>query len=340
MIQGLTWFVCGVKRSSIHLDSTHVIVRHSGYQELPFVHATTPSQLNAPNILPTRPLLPRPLERLNSARYGALCHSRPRHHPEVRTSIATTASQSLTPSSVLEQSSAALKESKRLQWRATELQTQAEKYIESYAMSSCQAICEDMQKKLPRELRDNIYECIIGKDIVHKVTTKYSRRLEDTYNTHFCDAKYMGRITKSELAETWYRLVLFKIPSGVDIERFLHRDMWQLGLIPYRHIHKVTYGLSGLGYARTNYDLELLQRLPKLATINIVSPFARLDNFHVMHLVPNMVQCDSFFQHMLNCGTSIYIIGVGVEVQLKKGDLNERRWTEILKIVGRTHIEG
>jgi hypothetical protein len=249
---------------------------------------------------------------------------------------ATTTSRPLTNSSALKQSFVALKESKRLGRRAAELHNQAEKYIESYAMSSCQVICEDMQKKLPRELRDNIYKCIVGEETAHDVSTKHPPRLEDTYHSHLCDAKYMGSITKTELAETWYRLVLFKIPSGVDIERFLNRDMWRSGLVPQQHIQKITYRLSGLGYARTKNDLRILHNLPKLVTLKIMSPFICLDNFHVMHLVPNMVQCVSYFQHMLNRGTSVYIVGVGVEVLLQKGDLNESRWTEVFKTVGHT----
>jgi hypothetical protein len=192
-----------------------------------------------------------------------------------------------------------------------------------------------MQKKLPRELRDNIYACIVGEDTARNVSAKYPPRFEDKYRSHLCDAMYMGSITKTELAEAWYRLVVFKVPSGFT-ERYLLRDAWRLGLVPHQHIQKVTYGLSGLGYARTQNDLRIIHNLPKLVTLRIISPFTRLDNFHVMHLVPNMVQCVSYFQHMLNCGTSVYIVGVGVEVQLQKEDLNESRWTEILKTVGHT----
>jgi hypothetical protein len=164
-------------------------------------------------------------ELLNPARHGARCQSRPRHYSQVGILAATTTSRPLTNSSALKQSFVALKESKRLGRRAAELHNQAEKYIESYAMSSCQVICEDMQKKLPRELRDNIYKCIVGEETAHNASTKHPPWLEDTYHSHLCDAKYIGSITKTELAETWYRLVLFKIPSGVDIERFLNRDM-------------------------------------------------------------------------------------------------------------------
>jgi hypothetical protein len=206
--------------------------------------------------------------------------------------------------------------------------------MESYAMSSCQEICEGMQKKLPRELRDKIYECIIGTDITQQVRARSPPSLQGARDSHACDVKYTGSTFKTELVETWYRLVCFQVHSRDDIERFIRRDMWGLGLHPRQHIQKVTFILSGLGVVRTKNDLGLLYNLPKLVEFKLMSPFGCLDNYYVAHLVEHMVYCFSYFEHMLTSGTSVYLVALGNEVRLKKEDLTESRCTEIWKSMG------
>ena len=148
-------------------------------------------------------------------------------------------------------------------------------YIGRYSAPDCQALCERVQQKLPRELRDMIYGYIlnprprrgsvypselIAATPVSKawkkpvVTGTWMTEFDARDILHICSSQFLGAKTIQELAETYYRLSKFyffrRYNTLDDIETQLHdffaSDMWGLNLVLYDHVKQVELAIFGI----------------------------------------------------------------------------------------------
>jgi hypothetical protein len=71
---------------------------------------------------------------------------------------------------------------------------------------------------------------------------------------HVGDTKYVGKETKTELAETWYRLTTFYLGRHADVAKLLCNNIWGVGVDPracnrrvYTVIAPGSYGVEAGG---------------------------------------------------------------------------------------------
>jgi hypothetical protein len=127
-------------------------------------------------------------------------------------------------------------------------------YLEDHLAPQCLAICEMMQEKLPREIRDQIYEYTIGirrsrmdkrRDYEgvlgkQKPWSKsdpcigWIRDLEKVGVLHICNIDFVGIDTLREIAETYYRTVTiffddYRVDEMVAPSLF-GNDLWGFGM--------------------------------------------------------------------------------------------------------------
>jgi hypothetical protein len=144
-----------------------------------------------------------------------------------------------------------------------------DEYIKQHCGPECLALCERMQRILPRELRDLVYEHMFelpshdGDDILKLLQdSKYSREDYDetwmpkpqgTSISHIFDIYYVGLSTLSELAESYCRVSTFsfkiydnKCWKNSTMGAFFAHDLietgWKVGTL-IRNLKLYTYEL-------------------------------------------------------------------------------------------------
>ena len=116
---------------------------------------------------------------------------------------------------------------------------------EAYAQQCCRDLCAAMQRTLPRELRDMVYDHILSPardtfvyicDIYFDDVDEPSREIiagfaEQHGHAHMCSEDFVGLDTMSEFARRWYchtKLWLDLTPT--EVAKFFETDIWGLGL--------------------------------------------------------------------------------------------------------------
>jgi hypothetical protein len=122
------------------------------------------------------------------------------------------------------------------------LSVEVDNQIMLHAAPSCRALCEEMQRALPRELRDMIYQSLLPpQDILIEptdflpVAAIHSSRPKLVDTPHLIAPEYSDPITRQELVEAWYKLSTFQFASNDLMPQFLHKDLWGLDL-PVRQL--------------------------------------------------------------------------------------------------------
>jgi hypothetical protein len=123
--------------------------------------------------------------------------------------------------------------------------------LKPYAQAICQNFSRKVLSKLPRELRDVVYECLVTPDYVYVGTEYFTNTglpCEHDRDAHFWSSDYVGDVMKADLVQTWYRTSLFYLWNRAKnyevISRFLTSDRWGVGLKPHEHIARVRFDLG------------------------------------------------------------------------------------------------
>ena len=132
----------------------------------------------------------------------------------------------------------------------------AEAELKALGQPQCRELCEAMYDKLPRELRDMVYEQILG-DAFHTnqftITDSPSacsskgeslmwcpkphKCAEGVCVRHFMDTSYMGRLVRNEIVEMWLTRSAYYIEYGfTDLPDLLNSDRWVIGTPAHRFI--------------------------------------------------------------------------------------------------------
>jgi hypothetical protein len=133
--------------------------------------------------------------------------------------------------------------------------------------SRCRPLCEGMQRYLPRELRDMVYEHLVGPasqhNNNHKVYVQSSKNSSTregfmlTRMYHFVfdvgQLDHMGHKTWQELVEHWYTTCTFDFGTNIHlIEAFLKGDVADSGFHALDLVHQLAITLV------YNHDTELV----------------------------------------------------------------------------------
>jgi len=116
---------------------------------------------------------------------------------------------------------------------------------EAYAQHGCRELCAAMQRTLPRELRDMVYDHILSPtrdepiyiygdclDTIDGPHRGIIAAFAKPYgHAHMCSEDFVGLDTMSEFARRWYchtKLRMFLTPT--EVAKFLETDFWGLGV--------------------------------------------------------------------------------------------------------------
>jgi hypothetical protein len=119
----------------------------------------------------------------------------------------------------------------------TSLSAEIDRQIVAHTAPPIHALCENLQERLPRELRDIVYEHLLPPcDILIEATDFLP--LDDPESSrprlisfpHLLEHDYLDAITRKEYAEAWYRFCTFQFASTDLVGRFIHEDPWGMGL--------------------------------------------------------------------------------------------------------------
>jgi hypothetical protein len=117
--------------------------------------------------------------------------------------------------------------------------------INTYAEQSCRALCAAMQRSLPRELRDMIYDHVLSlvpdepleiyDDALDAADGSYREEIaemvEDDGYAHMCSEDFVDLATMSEFARRWYTKVRFDLYlTPAEVAKFFETDIWGLGI--------------------------------------------------------------------------------------------------------------
>ena len=151
--------------------------------------------------------------------------------------------------------------------------------IEEYSKSECLTLCFMMQDKMPRELRDMVYEALLSEPQNYYVDGD-GRSLEDLFpanvvlhNPHIGDKSFVDEKTLTELAEMWYRHSVFKLFGDSTLARLFRNESWELpDLDPAPLIRHVYMALN----PRDHWDNDTDEALEAGKELYLPSDFERL----------------------------------------------------------------
>lgn len=147
--------------------------------------------------------------------------------------------------------------------------------IDQYAKVSCRGLCQKFHAAFPRELRDKIYECVLGSKTVEvqekelaefamETVVPYFRVVGTTDklgSPHYWNPAYVGAEVLRELTGTWYRVSTFDFNARTFlIPRFLDEDRWGQGLKPRELASKVKIQIWAV-CLKYSYIFEQLESL-------------------------------------------------------------------------------
>jgi hypothetical protein len=226
-----------------------------------------------------------------------------------------------------------------------------------------------MQELLPRELRDMIYAHLLGDPYIipchitsqyetDEMDKKYPTRSALSQYPHVGDIEYVGRDTKTELAESWYALSRFHLSSHADVNELLDHDIWDVGLEPRMYVRQVHAVLDPGDYLPgsgeiPNLELDLFlprdfDRLTELkAPASIMIRFNLQDWYYERVEYPEMERymcmvteyLFPILSDMLSVGITVTVtVGVMRLRNLSKEDLDLEKWCH-LALNGRSTYE-
>lgn len=183
-------------------------------------------------------------------------------------------------------------------------------------------MCDRIQNAFPREIRAIIYSALHDTARSPYLMPLYASIKQDqqepghlpllsstnVFNRAYFDQQIVGRAVFLEVVEVWYRHVSFD--SGtfatIDVEDYLSRDRWGLGLEPAKLIQRFTLTLRGNLVPRSHVGiLENLKTLRHLQTHVHVDIHIFANPYHDTHCLgcgKTKTHCQGEFHSFLSRG--------------------------------------
>jgi hypothetical protein len=225
-------------------------------------------------------------------------------------------------------------------------------HIDAHYAPRCLQICEHMQQKLPRELRDMIYAYILDTRTQPLVQNELAKDFPESMRCtrpwtpankpdasipwicqikydlrHICDKDYVGLETMQEIAEAYYRGSVFSFnmyatlhPEPLSQHYFEATDRWAFGLEAASLIRRLELGLNSKELAespaKAQEDLGSLLRLTKALSITIIFDEFRLDEDRQLEIATAISTLFPTLEKLLATG---HMIVVGVHHRYRPG---------------------
>ena len=156
------------------------------------------------------------------------------------------------------------------------------------AASKCRSLCSAMQARLPRELRNMVYQAVlinpqsgmpiytVGDDRDYLVTQSKKDvsscvHPDPRKEGRWFNKDFVGLATLPEIIEVWWEKSTFIITSlrQEETHGFLTSDLWGVGVLGCSHIRQVVINILHIPYGKTELD----------------NPFRRLDLKPLSHQI-------------------------------------------------------
>jgi hypothetical protein len=212
--------------------------------------------------------------------------------------------------------------------------------LEPYAQAICLHFCKKLLSKLPRELRDIVYEYVVTPDYIYAgqlYLSNVGQPCENDPGAHWWDADFVGQSMQIEFVQTWYRVSLFyfweRAKNADVIDRFMKLDRWGLGLQPYEWISNVRFDL-GDGVLHNEYCINGrhdFQRYPATLT----APFKALHQFRFPQRVRFLIRIHTYGSLQNQClaggdlRTTLEEIVANLQLLRSAGHRFTVQWSEI-----------
>ena len=147
-------------------------------------------------------------------------------------------------------------------------------------------ICGAIESTFPREVRDIIYlelhnefrsSYLYNSNIYSpRERGRYALSAQgiDILARPYFDEQVVGTIVAQEIAEAWYKHVVFRgdIFSALEMSEYLAHDRWGLGLQPYKLIRQISVTIpeNSLSLLQMTRNLECLRGLGRRTSLKIV----------------------------------------------------------------------
>jgi hypothetical protein len=159
-----------------------------------------------------------------------------------------------------------IKKRNRLVQRRAVIDLRLQKHLKAHLAPQCLDLCQQMQEKLPRELRNYVHEYTL-EDRTSYIDSQFMKTFQITQSSldqndarpaslipgsqfraieHVADVDYVGTVTLSELAYTYYRVMKFVFNGhhtrrALPFNAFLFGavDPWNVGSTPSKLVRKL-----------------------------------------------------------------------------------------------------
>ena len=189
-------------------------------------------------------------------------------------------------------------------------------HVECYAKPACMRLCKEMIERLPRELRDHIYDTVLTSChpwLGHKIKQiiecgppiirgerQYQTRVVDDFAPpkhvyghdppeHLWQEEFVGPTVRRELVESFYRSSRFWIVRSSTpslVQGFLTIDKWNLGIQPWKLVSRIAICFRENEYLRERVD-HIRDRItlfrPGVEVLVIIQMSHRSVNFGPMY---------------------------------------------------------
>ena len=255
----------------------------------------------------------------------------------------------------------------RLQEEARNIARDINHRMTRYAAAQCLPICTMVCDKLPRELRDMIYQYIIGESIVRidkavlasflfcsEIGVKPMLPAGFTNRTtiaceHLWDHDYSGKLFYSELFEAWYRNTTFSFVECRLVPYFLNNSRFGYGVKPREWVRKIRitttesvlsiYRGEEKAYNIKTGDLDNLKDIPKLTRVifDFDAAFMSLPTYHDSYrrfVLTDLKEMFPKIRDLLDreCRVSVVFSSMG-PLEMRRDELTCQIWEDKLEAI-------
>jgi hypothetical protein len=243
--------------------------------------------------------------------------------------------------------------------KAEEIEDSIQQHLRLYLSSSCLALCEQMQQKLTRELRDIVYDYALESEVryidsylirrVFKDNPPITKQVGDQDCIfhrprifdlgHLADVSYVGGAMHKELTDSCYRGTIFsfdadvkKVVGNLEAALFQTMNLWRTGVELSSSVRKVELATTDRTLLQASHCISALLGLSRLEESVRVTIRVEGYRYHKTSDTPYLTTATSTLFPMFN---NLKVKGYTVSVEIVKiGRLRRRGEKPLVRLVG------